>query len=337
MRLGGGIRTVGWSRLGRYVILALLVILAVKYVNGKAFLEHLDRSLFFAALLIQPFVFLMVWLTAWRHGLIVSSQPPPLRFTVPAVVLAVGLNVLLPARASEVLKASYLSDHAGLPLSRCIGAVFLERLADLFLVGLMGWSALVLLNLTLSPAAIALALVVPVGAIAVAITGLKILDSRSERASFPAFHSVTMMLRGVADQLTPLGLGRLFGIGLLIWATAFALLAVFVSHAGSQPLSLPQLLAVFVVTTLGSAVPALPGGIGTYQAAGVFILARYGFGLEEALALTTAMQLAIYVLMSPLALIIAFRDGTGLRSIFLKAREAFWASPAKSSKESNSK
>ncbi len=337
MPLAGVTRTVGWSRLARYAILALLVVLALKYVDGKAFLGHLDRSLLVAGLLVQPLVFLMVLLTAWRHGLIVSSQPPPLRFTVPAVVLAVGLNVLLPARASEVLKASYLSEHAGLSLGRCIGAVVLERLTDLFVVGLMGWGALALLNLTLSPAAIALALAVPVVAILVAIAGLKKLESRSERASFPLLPPAIVMLRGVADQMTPSGLGRLFGIGLLIWAAAFAILAVFVSNAGSQPLSLPQLLAVFVVTTLGSAIPALPGGIGTYQAAGVFILAIYGYGVEEALALTTAMQLAMYALMLPLALIIALRNGTGLGNILLKTKDMFWSSQANSSRELNDK
>lgn len=324
--MSSGIRTVGWSRLGRYAILALLVILAAKYVDGHALLDHFDWPLLIAALLVQPIVFLVVLLTAWRHGLIVANKPPPIRLTLLAVVLAQGLNALLPTRTSEVFKATYLSEHAGLPLSRCVGAVLLERLADLFLVGLVGSSALALLNLTPAPSTLVLALTVPVAAIFAAIMVLKVLEPRSNRVGFLALQSAIVMLRSVADQMTPLGLVRLFGIGLLIWAAAFAIVVVFVSYAGSRPLSLSQLLAVFIVTAFGAAVPALPGGIGTFQAAGVFILARYGYGVEEALALTTAMQLSIYVLMLPLAITIAFRNGTGLGAIFLKSSESFFSS-----------
>ncbi|WIM05121.1 MAG: flippase-like domain-containing protein [Candidatus Nitricoxidivorans perseverans] len=313
---------VNWVRFGRLIVVAALLAMAVNYVDPGKLPGHFDRRLLVAALAMQPFVVAWILLTAWRHGLIVARQPVRLGITVPAVVLSVGLNALLPARASEALKATYLAEHAGLPMSRCVGAVLLERLADLFIVGLMGWGALILLNLEMAPAVLAGAVSLPLILLALMAILAGKSSSAADRFRLSPLRHFFAMLSAVADQFNPAGFMRLFGLGLLIWSSGFAMMAVFMGLGGSRTLSGLQYLAVFVVTTIGSAVPALPGGIGTYQAAGTFILTRYGFSTEEALALTTAAQLSVYLPTLALAILVSIRDGVGLRSLLGRARSA---------------
>lgn len=302
-------------------IILLLAALAALYVDKAALLAQFDRRLLIAALVVQPLVFLWLFLTAWRHGLIVARPPARLGYTLPAVTLSVGLNAILPARASEALKATYLAQHAGLSISRCIGAVFLERLADLVIVGLMGWGAIITLNIDLTPQIVALAIGLPIALVVLMALAGKFIVRRPIASKARLLRSIAETLGTVSDQMHPWGLSRLFGLGAVIWGTGFLILAGFLACASSHSLSGVQMLTVFVITTVGSAIPALPGGVGTYQAAGTLILTKYGFSVEEALALTTALQVTMYLFLLPLALVISVRDGTGLRGLWRKARE----------------
>ena len=65
--------------------------------------------------------------------------------------------------------------------------------------------------------------------------------------------------------------------------------------SGERSVGLGVSLVVLIAIVIGGAVPALPAGFGTFEAAAVFVLARNGFSYEKALA--TAMSLHICLIL----------------------------------------
>jgi glycosyltransferase 2 family protein len=108
------------------------------------------------------------------------------------------------------------------------------------------------------------------------------------------------------------------------WLLDFLTIALFFHAAGSISLGLSGALLVFVATTIGGAIPALPGGLGTYEAAAVFSLKSFGYSFEEALALGFALHATLFCLplISSLVIVTTEKIGIGalIRNITRAAR-----------------
>lgn len=92
-------------------------------------------------------------------------------------------------------------------------------------------------------------------------------------------------------------------------------MALFLNLVGSIPIGLFGSLVVFVATVLGAAVPALSGGLGTYEAAAVFTLKGFGYSFEEALALALTVHVCLLSLSIVLTLIIVLTERIGLSAL----------------------
>jgi uncharacterized membrane protein YbhN (UPF0104 family) len=99
------------------------------------FAESLTLDLLAGALVVQPLVLVSLMAQAQRHAVLARTPPAPFWAAFRAVSLAQGLNVLVPGRLSEGLKATYLRQKAGVPLSDALAALVIERLLDLAILG----------------------------------------------------------------------------------------------------------------------------------------------------------------------------------------------------------
>ncbi len=114
-------------------------------------------------------------------------------------------------------------------------------------------------------------------------------------------------------------------LGLLIWGLSYLNIFVFLSLAGSIPIGLSGALLVFVMTTLGGAIPALPGGLGTYEAAAVIALRSLGYSFDEAMALALVMHAAQLALPFLMAMLLMLQKRLGILSLISDIRRGVTA------------
>ena len=275
----------------------------------------LDRDVFLAGLVVQPIIVCCFIVLAIRHVMLIGAPRIGLGVAFRAIVLSQGLNLVLPARLSELLKATYLRDHASVPLSSGVSAVILERSVDVLIVAGLGVLGVIQYFDRGNFATIPLVgLVLAVG-IAVLV--------RSPGLVLRLVHSVpSARLAGFLERtyrhFSAMAGTRAFWYALLLgcgaWGLSYINILVFIELAGSIPIGFSGALLVFVLTTLGGAIPALPGGLGTYEAAAVIALRSLGYSFDEALVLAFAMHAAQLILPFVMAALIMLTERTGISS-----------------------
>lgn len=311
------------STLIKIVAIGVCVYLVATSSLGGAFQVGFASEILIACLVVQPIILCCFVVLATRHVLLVGMPRIGLGVAFRAIVLSQGLNLVLPARLSELLKATYLRDHASVPLSSGVSAVVLERTVDVLIVAALGALGVVQYfdrgNFASVPFfGLGLALVVFV------------------LVRFPDFvlrlvHRVpSKRLAGFLERtflhFSATAGTRAFWQALLLggvaWALSYINILVFLEMAGSLPIGFSGALLVFVLTTLGGAIPALPGGLGTYEAAGVIALRSLGYSFDEALVLSLTMHAAQLVLPFVLAVLIMLTERLGISSLLADLRRS---------------
>lgn len=288
-----------------------------------SFEAELGWDVLVAGLVVQSIVLCCFVVLAMRHVLLVGTPRISLGVAFRAIVLSQGLNLVLPARLSELLKATYLRDHASVPLSSGVSAVILERTVDVLIVGALG--------------ALGVAQYFDLGNFAsIPVLGLGFALVILILVRSPDF--VLRLVHSVPSERLAGFLGRTYQhfsatagtrafwqallLGTLAWGLSYINILVFLELAGSLPIGLSGALLVFVLTTLGGAIPALPGGLGTYEAAAVIALRALGYSFDEALVLSLAMHAAQLILPFVLAVLIMFTERLGISSLVADLRRS---------------
>lgn len=321
---GAGRASSRWSaasRVAKIALAGLVLWWLSRQPWAREFAASLTLELLLGALAVQPLVLISLVAQARRHAILARTPPAPFWAAFRAVTLAQGLNVLVPARLSEGLKATYLKQQTGIPLSDAVAALIVERLLDLAILGALSVvvvSSLIAPHLAWLPG---LAATVAV-AILFAVPSFRNPALRLSRrvpwrrvASF-----VTRLHDHAASRLTARHLTTAVLLGLVAWGASVANVALFVAVAAEPSITLLQSLLVFVVTTFGAAVPALPGSFGTYEASAVFVLQNLGFDLAKALALAVALHMAQLILPLAATLYILASDRVGVSALLRDLR-----------------
>jgi len=313
------------SRILRFMILLLLSGIVIGKIDLTNTAKYINTTLFLYMIIVQAPLLLSLAAVTLRHAILVRTPRAPIWPTFKAVVLSVGLNLFLPGRISELLKATYLRDHARIALSKGMAAVFLERLIDLVIVGgLAILSSGFLVGEGTRPfwlvvgGIVSLVLLILTPYLPWLVKRFApLLPWRPLRDFVERFfvHASSKVRGGQAMAA--------LALGLVSWLAGAAAIVLFLQLAGSVPLSVGAALAIFVATTLGGAVAALPGGLGTYEAAAVLALTGFGYGFEEAVVLAFAMHAIQFVFTLPGALVILTVERIGVLSVWRDALVAF--------------
>ena len=278
-----------------FLALMLLVFVTWKFVPRE--IDHIDFGrLLYASFMIQPLVLISLLFQSARLGLLAGLKHIQIRRPLSAVLLCQGLNLILPGRVAEVFKATYLSNYANINLSIGVAAIFLERFVDILIVGLLGLVAFVLLSEGGNWFVFFVA-----GILMLSLFFLLLFENRlillskllpwlRLRRFFESF------LKHIVDKVRVGTLYYAILLGFMAWIASFVNIYLFIHLAGVHPLNIGGVILVFVATTIGGSVPALPGGFGGYEAAAVLVLKSYGYSLEEALSLAIVMHLSQLIL-----------------------------------------
>ncbi|MBI5305405.1 MAG: flippase-like domain-containing protein [Chloroflexi bacterium] len=264
----------------------------------------------------------------WRQFL-APTQKIPVRRLFPVLIVGFSLNNLLPARPGEFARGYWLGKREGISKTLGIATVIVERVADGFtLIGFLV-AALVLferLGLDLPSIAewIAVAMTLIFGIALGGMIFLLVRESLALRALrwftrlLPARFAarIERMLGSFVLGLHSLKSSRdvlvIVLLSIAIWtleaATYFFMLIAF----GALPTYGRRAVAgvmTMAMINFGVMIPAAPGGVGPYEAAGIFALASFGVDETTAAGVALATHAIQFVLITGLGLLFIWREG----------------------------
>lgn len=288
-----------------------------------AITQGFDIRFLWAALAVQPLIVVGLALHSMRHVVLIGSPRVPLFTAFKAMVLAQGLNLILPARLSELIKGTYLRDYANVPLSVGISAVVLERTIDLMIVASLGVVGLMLFTNTVNH------LTVTIFSLASLIILLVALHAKTPvlwvARSIPLPRISSFVERSYLHlhaTVRTLAFFKALGWGVAGWSISYINIFVFLYVASNASIDATTSLLMLIFTTIGAAVPILPGGIGTYEAAGVVVLRTVGYEFNDALAMVISLHAAQLFLPLALAWVFLLTDRIGVAKLIADLRRS---------------
>jgi uncharacterized protein (TIRG00374 family) len=209
-----------------------------------------------------------------------------------------ALNMALPARLAEFARP-YLLRQSGAAFSSVVGAVVVERLFDL--MGILTLLAVVLWAAPEVPPHYAALGELMLGAL-VGMYGFtllvlarkeralafldRVLSLAPERAAAFVSGAATRLIEGLGVMASATNAAVIFLCSVLIW-TLFSLLTYLFLKAFAITVPFVGAIAVQVLLCFGVALPAAPGFVGTFHAAGRYGLALFGVAALPALSFAT--------------------------------------------------
>lgn len=282
---------------------AALIGIAVSVVAFAALLWAVDPIATFQALATIDLVWLLpagglvaaAWIAQARRWAATLPDTPRLGTWRLARLILIGLfgNLVLPLRGGDLVRVALTSRALGGQPGRAIASVAVDRAMDVVallalavVAGLLaplpvGWSgALVTVavgTLGAATAAIGIAAWPDLGHRAIAtLAPVRLRDSLGR-----IFGQLTEGLREVGRP------GRAARV--VLWSTGQWVLngaAIWCCLIAFEPtISFPAAMLFMVATSLGTALPSAPSGVGVYHAAGVLALAPLGIEAERAMAM----------------------------------------------------
>ncbi|MGE5505746.1 MAG: lysylphosphatidylglycerol synthase transmembrane domain-containing protein [Actinomycetota bacterium] len=291
------------KRLFPFVLAALLLVLALRNINGAEFLATLARVeplWVAAAFVLQVFSYGM---RGWRWSLLLSAQAGACGPVAIAGELVGYLgNNVLPARAGEAIRTLMVSRRLGVGLAFVVGTAATERIGDAVVASLCAFIAtwgLPQVPAWLTGAAslfaaaglgllLALVFLGPVQRLVIPL-----LERLVPRAG-GLFRRVSGVLDGVSLGANALvshpPRSALYAVlTVLVWAIDITTFT-FLANALGQSLAPLQAMLFVVSLGLSSAIPSTPGFVGIFQFVAVTVLVPFGFTDTSAVALVVLFQ-----------------------------------------------
>lgn len=310
----------------RALAIAAVIMLVLWNLDIGTFLQHLQRDLLVAIVAVQPFLLGALSASAFRHSVLARTPKTPFVPAFKAIILFTGLNYLLPARLAEIVKATYLRNHLGVPLSNGVTAIIFGHLFDLIGVGFLAVSALPIVVGDLGQRGWMIS-----SGLMIAAAGILFI--------FPRFD---LHLRSMADRI-PWMTARNFVLKSVVHAQSrytkktFRLciastianvvlsvltVACVLYFAGNTPPTVKVILLFYLSSIVGGMIPIMPAGLGTVETAVTATLIALGYGFDEALALAIVFRLANVLPVATLGVFIASQERVGISRLLRDIKDA---------------
>jgi glycosyltransferase 2 family protein len=244
-------------------------------------------------------------------------------------ILMIGYmgNNVFPLRMGEVLRAVVLKRRDDVSISGCLATIVVEKIFDAVVV--VGFVLLNLGQLALLPGGLSLSQVggLATWAAAVFLFGLAVFVAVAMfpqpaqlflhkminkiipvRWREPVINIADKFLDGLKSLRSPKDAVMILLTSILVWLMETGLYWS-VGRALNLELTFGQLLLLNGLVNMVLLIPAAPGGLGTFDAAGRAVLEAYGIPAEPALGYTLILRIAIWVPITLLGTIYFIREG----------------------------
>jgi uncharacterized protein (TIRG00374 family) len=226
----------------------------------------------------------------WRYVLARSGMSVPMRDATEILFLSWFVNCLVPAKLGDLYRAYLLRGNFGASISRTVGTVFIERVADIIVIAALALSAGFWSFRGRSrpeiDALFIIGFVIAIGLIGL-VLGLRLFGAHVSRwlptrigALWDRFHEGSM------GALTPRSVPVILALTVAIWLLEGARL-YFVIRAINLPevgLGISSSVFVALAAALLTAIPLTPAGFGFVEAGIIGVLFIYGVTEEPAAA-----------------------------------------------------
>lgn len=250
----------------------------------------------------------------------------------PVLIIGFALNNLLPGRPGEFARPYWLKRRENISLMLGFGTIVVERVADgimliLFLVvALLSFKPLGLEPPFLAEEITLLAVVI----FGIALTGLIFLLVREQLALallqrlthfLPASLASRMeemlgsFVVGLHSLRSPFDVANIVLLTMAIWCVEALSYFLILTAFHTLPQDLLRVFAgamMMALVNLGIMIPAAPGGLGPYEAAGVFALGTFQVNETLAAGIALAAHSMQYLLVTGLGIFLAWREGISL-------------------------
>jgi len=236
-------------------------------------------------------------------------------------------NNVFPLRMGEVLRAVVLKRRDDVSISGCLATIVVEKIFDAVVV--VGFVLLNLGQLARLPGGLSLSQVsgLATWAVVIFLVGLAVFVAIAmfpkpaqfllhgiinkiipERWREPVSRITDKFLDGLMSLRSPKDALMILLTSILVWLMETGLYWS-VGRAVNLDLSFSQLMLLNGVVNMVLLIPAAPGGLGTFDAAGRAVLEAYGIPSEPALGYTLILRIAIWVPITLLGTIYFIREG----------------------------
>ncbi|MGH2402606.1 MAG: lysylphosphatidylglycerol synthase transmembrane domain-containing protein [Candidatus Limnocylindria bacterium] len=226
----------------------------------------------------------------WRYVLERSGMSVRLRDATEILFLSWFVNCLVPAKLGDLYRAYLLRGNFGASISRTVGTVFIERIADIIIIAALALSAGYWSFRGRSrpdiDALFIIGFVIAIGLILL-IVGLRVYGARIGRwlptrigELWERFHE------GSTGALTVRSVPVILLLTIAIWVLEGARLYFVIRALGLPEVGLGISASVFVAlaAALLTAIPLTPAGFGFVEAGIIGVLSIYGVTQEPAAA-----------------------------------------------------
>lgn len=310
------IRSINLTKTLKIVCAIALLIVILEGGLIEVVYEKFNIRYLWALLAVQPLIIIALVVQSKRHAILIAKPVVPLFHSFKAVVLSQGLNILIPGRVAELLKGTYLRNHSGVALSSALSAVIIERAIDLIVVSVFGLFCIYFLFVKISVVSIVTFFMAGFGFVLVVLLFRKKIIKMITKLPWPGL--VNFLINTYQHLILTIKSNVFVWaliIGLFGWGLSFLNIYLYLKIAGTVEVSISGAMLVFVSTTFASGLPALPGSIGTYEAACFASLRALGFQADEAISLSVAIHITQLILPFLLAILIMMTEKIGLSSI----------------------
>lgn len=247
--------------------------------------------------------------------------------------IGLAVNNILFARLGELLRAVLAAERLHLPLATTLASVVVERVLDVaaLLTLFVGTSALLphLVDPHLRRGAAALLAAVVAGLVFLIMAERSLepggFVERRLRSS-PKLHEVMSHLAlGAAVLRRPRALVPVVVLSFGLWSVDAAVYWLGAFALGLQSwIDYPRSILVLSWAGAGAALPAAPGGIGTFESLVEYRVVHLGVTAPEALAYAVFLHMCMYLLVTGMGLVFLYRVGLSVGGIkdFLKRIKA---------------
>lgn len=221
----------------------------------------------------------------WHTLTKIIGKNPTLKESWKIYAIGIFLGTITPAKIGELGKAAYLQKH-GIPGKIGIALSIIDRITDVIAIGLVGilgigvlisvqW-ALIIAGIALFAALISILIILRIPMVKIALPFVKLY-----MPSLPKMKICNIVL-----------------LTCVAWAMYF-FWAVMLARSIGITIDATILVSAFTITGLLSMVPIAPSGLGTRDAALLILLAPFGVGPEQAIALALLMFVTILLMGIP--------------------------------------
>ncbi len=311
---------------GRLLILAVVAALFVWGIMTTGItriVSRIDERFWLAVALAQPVALAGISVMGMRLSELVRRPRIPFFQGIKAFALFAGLNLFLPARLAELVKATYVRDHAGVPLSQGLAGIFLGILLDLTIFSLLAiFCFTFIIGRAVGEETKTTFIVLALVSSALIVTSpllLRIMaTARVSRvvSRIPYFGGIVSRITDHArGQATPRRMAMFMAFSIVGWGCSYATALTVLTVLGQTDLGFFGALAVFFAMTAGALITVLPGGLGTSEAGVVLILMALGETFDTSLVTAIALRLGFALGPVVLASLIILHEPTGLRGL----------------------